>query len=142
METLTVREARRLALARGSFRQAIEPLEAAHAAEPESPEILKDLILATALAGQERVATGLAEEFINLPRLLPKDDIEQMLLRLEEAGLFTLAALIGNRAAERHEDTVALELKARAALDAFRGGDPALIRRLRDDSHLGRTGSR
>ncbi len=125
-----------LLLALGSHAPAAATLEKALAQEPENSEILRDLILASVLAGQRGRFDALAERFVSLPRLLPAADIEDMLARLEQAGQLAAAAFIADRAADRYADASRLRLKSRAALDALRGGDTSLLRPLSGDLRL------
>ncbi|MBI4878940.1 MAG: hypothetical protein HY812_04665 [Planctomycetes bacterium] len=125
-----------LLLALGSHGPAAAVLEQALAQEPENPEVLRDLILARALAGQRGPFNELAGRFVDLPRLLPAADIEDMLARLEQAGQPAAAAFIADRVAERYADASRRRLKSRAALDALRGGDTSLLRPLRGDPRL------
>ncbi|MFH0946712.1 MAG: tetratricopeptide repeat protein [Planctomycetota bacterium] len=123
-------------LAAGEFAEARDALRPLLASDPESATLLRDML--RALAGMDNIAEFLivVERFVNLPRLLPSGEIEQLLSTLEDQGHYGQAAYIGNEVAQRYFEEVALAFKCRAALDALKGGNPTLLRNLRDQKLL------
>ena len=123
-------------IAAGEFAEAQEVLKPLLADDPESATVTRDML--RALAGTNSMADflKLAERFVNLPRLLPSGEVDQLLTTMEVKGHFIQAAFIANEVANRYFEEVALDFKCRAALDGLKGGNPTLLRLLRDQTML------
>lgn len=123
----------RVLIADGKFEPALAALARSRAGRPQDAEILQLQLVAQANSGKLDDFHQTVEEFVALPRLLPATDIEDTIAALEAKNLFAEAAQIASLVSSRYPEEVALRLRARAALLAFRGGDAAPLRSIVDE---------
>lgn len=120
-------------LADGKAEPALVALNVARAARPESAEIARALVLATAMCRGDTEMLAAADSFVRLPRILPVDDLIALIDRLTELGKHTVAAYIGDGVLTRYTGASRNLVEGRAILANFRAANASPLRKLLDD---------
>lgn len=111
---------------------ALAALNLARAAHPESPEIARAIILATAICRTDAEMLAAADAFVRLPRILPIDDLLDLLSRLNAIGKHSVAAYVADGVANRYPEVARRLVEDQAILANFRAGNASPLRRLID----------
>lgn len=117
-------------LADGKAEPALAALNVARIGHPESPEVARAVVTATARSRGETEMLAAAEAFVRLPRILPIDELLEFLDELHSLGRHVVAAYVADGVAARYPDTARRLVEEQAMLANFRAGNASPLRRL------------